>query len=84
MLGHIDDLFLRHAAQNPEAVLCSCESHDSIKRLFKNCPARPNDRELMDRQTRHRLQHPRRFRIAKTGGGHIDQLIPFRLFRGGS
>ena len=84
VLSHIDDLLLRYATQYSQAVLCRRKSHDRIKRLFENCSAWSDDRELMHRKSCHRLQHPRLYRIVKTDGRISDQLIPFCLIDGRS
>ena len=84
MLCYVDNLLLGNAAEYPQSVLRRGESHNGIKRLFKDGAVWAHNGEFMHWKTSHRLQHPRLFRISIECRRVINQTIPFRLVRSGS
>ena len=77
VLGDVDDLLLRNAAHDAEAVIGRRETHHRIEGLDRHAAVRTDHRELGDRQAGRLLQHPRAVWIV----GRSERLVQHRLPR---
>ena len=76
MLGDIDDLLLRDAAERAQPVLRRGEAHHRIEGLGEDASRRPRHREFMHRQARGRLQHPGLLRVVGLRGRLVEKAFP--------
>ena len=80
MLGDIDDLLLRDAAERAQPVLRGREAHHRIEGLGEDPSCRPRHREFMDRQTRGRLQHPGLLGVLGARRRLVEEAFPGARF----